>query len=238
MSSFSDDDDGPLGYSEISEKRKQNDKKAKEEQKPSSFLTPTKEEETTQGGSLGRSVMFSASKKQSKSPPLVSSEANDDPAIKSFLNDIQVEVLAPEPENRLIIKYYYIVEVRRNTATYRVRRSYSMFEWLYHRLILSNKGLIIPRIPEKNFRSNLPLAPPELLEERRVKFNRFLKRCLQKLKTWENPEDIYHFLRSEERDRGSFISYMITHPHSSKKPKTSIAHGLSKTKEAIWDKFQ
>jgi PX domain len=241
-SSSSSDDETPLGYSGVNDSVKRKDKQAVEEHKMPASLTP--------GGEDYGSSPYAKSNKnyppqKGQRSSYEESQGSSSLAI-GFLEDIQVEVLPPESENLIYVKYFYIVEVKRKTAQYRLRRSYTMFEWLYHRLVMNNKGHVIPKIPPKNFRSNLPMAPIRLLEERRAKFNRFLRDCLSKFKSWPVSDDLYHFLKSEDTHGGYFINYMTSHPFSASKDNSSIARkmgksisdGIYKTKESLWDKFQ
>lgn len=250
MSDSSNSEDSLLNYSETSFSRKRKDQENAEEQKSTQCWTPSGFEEPKNAPSSPKTssiwVLETPGEEEPESTFEFLAVPKNDSVVQNFLEDIQIKVLSPESQNYLYVRYFYIIEVKRKSAQYRIRRSYSMFEWLYFSLVNKNKGQLIPGIPSKNIRSNLPLADAKMLEERRSKFSRFLKDCLARFKTWTNPDDLYYFLKFEETTGSFFLNYMETHPFKSSQKQSSLVQkigktvyeGFYRTKEALWDKFE
>lgn len=168
--------------------------------------------------------------------------------VADFLKNVRVNVVAAETESQIIVKYFYKIEVVRGEANYFLRRSYSMFEWLYNRLIFKNKGVLLPSIPPKDLRATIPLVPEELLQERKRKFSRFLNECIRNFEKLQNFDDLYFFLKSDYSSPSSFHVFMEKNPYSAsgfefKEPlqevvSKSITSSFFKLKESFWDKFQ
>jgi len=85
----------------------------------------------------------------------------------------------------------YKVHVKMEAGNFNVVRRYSEFNWLRDKLLESNKGVIVPPLPEKTLLKNFN---SEVLEYRRRELEKFLVRVLSH-HTLCKSKDLMAFLR-------------------------------------------